>query len=112
MIPRIRIIGELALITANADFHPLDQLKKLSTELESNRFKGSVLFDLISTNGLSDNRFISIIFDGHNFDKKTFSLERNISSSIKKEQDSLIKKDPEFLRSSVLSRLEIEQFLH
>lgn len=112
MIKRIRIIGEIAVVTATADFHPLRQLKKLSNELEKSHFEGTVLFDFLAVNGLAENRFASMKFSGQKFDRSSFSLELDINPSIKEEQDSIAKQDHTFLLGSVLSTDEIVRFKH
>ena len=72
----IRIVGKVAVITATDNFHPLRNLSTLSEQLESSRFKGSVLFDLLSVNGLSENRFASMEFKDGSFDRKSFCIEQ------------------------------------
>ena len=100
------------MVTASADFHPLRKLKQLAIELEAISFEGSVLFDLLSVNGLAENRFASINFSGHQFDKRSFAVESNINEIIKNEQDSMAKGDEIFLLGSVLSANEVETFRH
>jgi hypothetical protein len=112
MIQKIRIVGEIAVVTATADFHPLRQLKKLASELENLHFEGAVLFDLLAVNGLAENRFVSMKFHGNEFDRSSFALESNINPSIRSEQDTIAKHDHTFLLGSVLSSSEIEKFTH
>lgn len=112
MIKKIRIVGEIAVVTATADFHPLRQLKQLTNELASLGFEGVVLFDLLAVNGLEQNRFISMRFSRNDFERSSFAVESEVDSSIKSEQDVLVKNDPLFLLGSVLSSSEIEKFVH
>lgn len=112
MIKIVRIVGEIAVVTATADFHPLRQLKALSTDLKAMSFEGTVLFDLLAVNGLSENRFISLRFDGSQFDRSSFTVESEITPRIKNEQDMNAKEDHSFLLTSVLSSSEIKNFLH
>ncbi|WP_331353042.1 type II toxin-antitoxin system RnlB family antitoxin [Cellvibrio sp. UBA7671] len=112
MINRIRIVGNIAVVTANAEMNPLRHLSQLSKELESLRFKGSVLLDLLSVNGLTDNRFVSVEFDGHTFDRKSFSVESVVDPLLREEQNFLMKQDPSFLKDSVLTPAELSDFLH
>lgn len=112
MIKKIRITGEIAVVTATADFQPLRHLKQLTTELESLSFEGSVLFDLLAVNGLAENRFASMKFRQNKFDRSSFSLKSDINPSIKNEQDTIAKQDRNFLLGSVLSSSEIEKFTH
>jgi len=112
MIKRIRVVGNIAIVTASAEFHPLRKLKQLAKELEVIGFEGNVLFDLLAVNGLADNRFASIKFTGESFDKTSFSIESEVNQSIRSEQDLLAKNDETFLLGSVLSSSEVEKFSH
>ncbi|MGP9808633.1 type II toxin-antitoxin system RnlB family antitoxin [Halomonas sp. AOP12-C2-37] len=112
MIQKIRVVGGIAVVTATAEFHPLRQLKQLANELEAIGFKGNVLFDLLAVNGLAENRFASIDFTGHEFDKASFAVESDVNQNIKSEQNSFAKTDKTFLLGSVLSSNEIEKFTH
>ncbi|MGB0467396.1 MAG: type II toxin-antitoxin system RnlB family antitoxin [Pontibacterium sp.] len=112
MIEKIRIVGGVAVVTATADFNPLRQLKALAKELESRSFHGQALFDLLALNGFADNRFVSIAFDGHKFDRASLAVESSVNSKLKSSQDSMAKSDLSFLGSTVLSSEELEHFLH
>jgi len=112
MIQKIRIIGEIAVVTATADFHPLRKLKQITAELEKLNFEGTVLFDLLAVNGLAENRFASMKFSERKFDRSSFALESDINPDIKHEQDTIAKQDDTFLLGSVLSSSEIEKLTH
>ena len=112
MIKKIRVIGRIAVVTATAEFHPLRQLKQITAELDQLRFEGEVLFDLLAVNGLAENRFASMKFVEHKFDRSTFKVESNVTPTIRDEQDSIAKQDQTFLLGSVLSFSEIEKFTH
>lgn len=112
MIQKIRIVSEVAVITATADFSPLRQLKRLASELENLHFEGMVLFDLLAVNGLADNRFVSMKFHKGSFDRLSFALDLDVNLEIKNEQNTIVKNDKAFLLGSVLSSEEIAQFTH
>lgn len=112
MIKTLRIVGEIAVVTATADFHPLRQIKKLTTALVNLGFEGVVLFDLLVVNGLAPNRFASMKFGKNGFDRTSFSVESAVSSNIQDEQDLIAKSDPTFLLGSVLSSSELKEFVH
>jgi hypothetical protein len=112
MIKTLRIVGEIAVVTATADFHPLRQIKQLTTELVRLGFEGVVLFDLLAVNGLASNRFASMKFSRNGFDRASFAVESEVSSSIQNEQDLIAKSDPTFLLGSVLSSSELRRFAH
>ena len=112
MIKTIRIVGEIAVVTATADFNPLRQIKQLTTELVLLSFEGMVLFNLLAINGLSPNRFASMKFGKNGFDRTSFAVESDVSLSIQDEQDLIAKSDPIFLLGSVLSSSELKKFAH
>ncbi|MCW8195711.1 type II toxin-antitoxin system RnlB family antitoxin [Proteobacteria bacterium 005FR1] len=112
MIQKIRMVGGIAVVTATAEFHPLRQLKALAKRLEELEFRGCVLFDLLAVNGLADNRFALMKYDGHKFDRSSFAVESAVNQEIRSQQDSMAKEDPTFLLGSVLSSSEVEKFVH
>lgn len=112
MIKTLRIVGEIAVVSATADFHPLRQIKQLSTELVRLDFEGVVLFDLLAVNGLNPNRFASMKFGKNGFDRTSFAVESHVSLSIQDEQDLIAKSDQTFLLGSVLSSSELKKFAH
>lgn len=108
----IRMIdsSKMAVVTAHDDYNPMQHLKKIGSELNSLKFKGIVLFDLLSTNGLTDNRFVKIIFNGIEFDRASFCVVEKIDESIKEEQDKIFRSQPRLLHSTVLSNYEVGNF--
>lgn len=112
MINKIRLIGDIAVVTASANFHPLRQLKQLTVELDSLQFEGTVLFDLLAVNGLAENRFASMKFTNRKFNRSSFAIESDVNPSIKDEQNNIAKLDNTFLLGCVLSTEEVEKFTH
>ena len=112
MIKKIRIVGEVAIVTATATFHPLRQIKQLKIDLDLLGFEGLVLFDLLAVNGIAPNRFASMKFSKRGFERASFSIEATIDNNIKAEQDSLAQNDNSFLMGSVLSTSELNNFRH
>ncbi|AUH35694.1 type II toxin-antitoxin system RnlB family antitoxin [Paracoccus tegillarcae] len=112
MIETVRIIGEIAVVTATADFHPLREIKLLTLKLANLGFEGIVLFDLLSVNGLTPNRFASMRFEKTGFDRSSFAVETDVSSAIRERQDLMAKSHQAFLLGSVLSSSELKRFMH
>jgi Antitoxin to bacterial toxin RNase LS or RnlA len=112
MISILRIVGEIAVVTATADFHPLRQKQQITTELVRLGFEGLVLFDLLAVNGLTPNRFAAMKFGKNGFDHTSFAVESDVSLSIQDEQDLIAKSDSTFLLGSVLSSSELRKFAH
>lgn len=111
MTETIRIIGEIAVVTATADFHPLREIKLLTSKLDSLSFEGLVLFDLLSVNGLASNRYASMRFGKNGFDRSSFAVESHVNSAIQEEQDLMARSDQVFLLGSVLSSSELKRFM-
>lgn len=111
MIQIIRILDTIAVITATLDFHPLHNLKYITSELNAIQFEGKVIFDLLAVNGLTYNRFVSMQFVDQSFDRSSFTVDIQVELNIKNEQDAIIKQDVNFLSSTILTTSEIQQFI-
>ena len=98
--------GRFVVITATADFSPMKQLKQLSSKLHDMGFSGSVVFDLLYTNGLAYNRFVEINFDGTAFDRNSLNIIEHIDYNLKNEQDDFFRSAPDILAGTVLSEAE------
>lgn len=110
---KIRFITEplVAVVTAYGDYNPLQNLKSIGDELQVAGFKGVVVFDLLSCNGLSSNRFVKLFYDGSKFDRSTFCVVNNVDKNLLNQQDEFFRAHPQLLISSVLSRTEVDHFL-
>ena len=95
----IRLTDSSAVITATAAFQPLNNLPKLEVELRDKGFKGTVVLDLLYFNGLSDNRFIEIMFDGNEFNRASYKVNSKIDSQIQAYQDLFFSSRPALLAS-------------
>lgn len=62
------------LVLATSFEDPLDNIAFIELDLKSLGIRGNVLFDMLGQVGNSSERFISILFNGQNFDNKTFSF--------------------------------------
>lgn len=105
----IKIVSSQVVVTALPDFNPLKNLPYLEGKLKSGQFIGVILFDLLYINGLSDNRFVEMSFDGTEFERKSFSIKHDIDEKLKFEQDQFFIKNPDYLLSSILSPLEMDE---
>lgn len=111
MIDTVRLNGKYAVVTANADFHPIRNLHKIVPELEQLDFKGTVVFDLLAVNGLSENRFISINFDGRTFNRRSYSIAPSSSlGDLESVQNKMLMHELAFMTSTVLTATEIQSF--
>lgn len=109
---KLRVVepARVAVVTASGDYNPIQNLTKIGFELNKIKFKGSVVFDLLSFNGLSNNRFVQITFNDEGFDRASFCVLNNCDKLIVDEQDLFFKSHPNLLSSSVLSELELSHF--
>jgi hypothetical protein len=101
----------MLVVTASSDFNPMQQLKTLSIELQNMKFRGSVVFDLLYTNGQAYNRFVEINFDGTAFDRKSLNIIEHIDYNLKSEQDDFFRSAPDILAGTVLSEAERAAFI-
>lgn len=88
---------------------PLSCLNIIAQRLTEEAFHGPVLFDLLCSNGLEDNRFASISFDGKSFLKKTFHVvdEQLLPKQFLKNQNEFFITHESILSASVLTKSEI-----
>ncbi len=105
------LVGNQYVVTAISDYDPLTKLVDIEKELKKYKFKGLVLFDLLYTNGLCNNRFVEINFDGNKFNRKSYHIKSSISCILKKHQDNFFYQNPNFLTSSILTSNEVEKFI-
>jgi len=110
MNKHIRLVQNTAIITATDDFEPLYKLSLLEIELRETKFKGDVVFDLLFTNGLCENRFIEISFNGNSFNKQSFKVTK-IDKELRTFQNHYFSSRPKLLEKSVLSTDEIHCFI-
>ncbi|RYM59473.1 hypothetical protein BSQ98_21155 [Serratia liquefaciens] len=99
------------IVVATGYSNPLSCLSAVAKRLESEAFKGDVLFDLLCSNGFESNRFASISFDGKSFARNTFSVidEHNLPNELVKKQNTFLSEHSDFLSNSVLSRNEVSR---
>ena len=112
MIDMVRIVESegTAVVTATADFHPLREVKAITSRLHEVNFEGLVIFDLLSVNGLEMNRFATMSFSRDGFDRRSFLVDAKICTSIRRDQDLRAKSDKDFLLGAVLSTDEVKAF--
>lgn len=109
MMP-LRVVNDVAVVTATADYDPLHKLSKLEAELSEFSFEGTVLFDLLCINGLCENRFIEIAFNGDKFNRTSYKVRASVDDHLLKSQDKFFTLNPHILNFSVLSAKEVKNF--
>ncbi|WP_354691790.1 type II toxin-antitoxin system RnlB family antitoxin [Phytobacter sp. RSE-02] len=100
------------IVVATSYNNPLSCLNSIAKSLHAKKFKGKVIFDLLCSNGLESNRFMSVFFDGSNFNHTSFKVEfeGSFPSEIVEIQNIYFANHRWILDNSVLSTNEILQF--
>ncbi|ELM3616124.1 type II toxin-antitoxin system RnlB family antitoxin [Aeromonas sobria] len=94
-----------AAVVIAADYqNPLQELPSVMDELRKKEVSGEILFDLLFSNGTEWNRFASMQFNGHAFERKTFRVidSDNMPCSLLKVHGELLNKQ-DCIQLSVLS---------
>ena len=106
-----RLISQKKMIVSSVCYvSPLQELKELAIELAQKHYRGAVLFDLLCVNGNNSNRFISIQFNGSQFDRSTAKPIENPNNNIVSLQKEFYKENNLFISNSVLSSKDKEFF--
>jgi len=107
----LRLIKKEMVISSTCYLSPLQELLELADDLKEKHYFGEVLFDLLCVNGNNRNRFISMFFNGEDFDYKSTRLSENISKSIINSQDIFYQNHSSFISNSVLSTTEQKNYV-
>jgi hypothetical protein len=76
-------LSNYPFISLSVDYSRIDEyLNEIAGKLSEIQYKGKVLFDLLISNGLSNDRFYEAYFDGCKFDLTSFVKKTDIPPSI------------------------------
>ncbi|NOQ35488.1 MAG: hypothetical protein GQ569_06280 [Methylococcaceae bacterium] len=107
-----RLVKEKKVIVSSVCYlSPLQELLELAKELKKERYLGEVLFDLLCVNGNNPNRFVSMLFNGEEFERGSVKSLVKPSKLLLDTQDSFYKKHLSFITSSVLSTKQQNNYL-
>jgi len=81
------IVYSLSYIT------PFGSLSQLQADLKKKNFVGNVLFDMLASSGMNNDRFKSTHFDGESLDLKSIQTVSNIPNEIKKDSNIFYQKN-------------------
>ena len=87
-----------------------DNIEPIVEEISYCSLDGENEFDLLVFNGLANNRFVAIAFNGNSFDRKTFKVLFDVDQDLKQGQDNYFRAHPDLLKASVLSSSELKNF--
>jgi hypothetical protein len=91
----------------SVDYHRIeDYISDLSTELSRKSYKGLVMFDLLLSNGMNQDRYVKAVFDGKKFLLQTMETVDTVDEKIKKVSSTFYQRKPEYLENSILSRAQ------
>ncbi|MFK5664353.1 type II toxin-antitoxin system RnlB family antitoxin [Pseudomonas shirazica] len=97
----------MTVVTATSYENPLSRLSIIASEMRntSHSSKEIVLFDLLCSNGEEWNRFVSINYNGTDFEKSTCSIvsKSDIPTDLLETQTRFFQIHPEYLLDSVLN---------
>lgn len=103
------------LILSKSYISPLEELALIEKELGSKDYYGDVYFDLLMSNGFSNNRFLKVEFTKNKFNLNSFSELKNLSKNLVEltsdyyfnnldllEKSSLTKREKFFIQKKIL----------
>lgn len=96
-----------ALIIGTSCEAPSKYLKEIASELQAKQVKGTIILDMLLHSGNSDERFISVDFDGEKFDDCTFKfikVEKN--NDTRKLSATYFQDYPEIVEYSILNSIQ------
>ena len=98
---------ECQYIIFSVDYHRIeDYISDLSKELSRKSYSGTVMFDLLLSNGMNSDRYVKASFDGSKFLLKTMVTVDNVDERIRTLSLKFYQKKPEYLENSILSRAQ------
>ncbi|MBS5934615.1 MAG: type II toxin-antitoxin system RnlB family antitoxin [Clostridiales bacterium] len=72
------------VVIATSYVNPVDELYNIENDLRQQEFIGQVVFDLLLCNGITDNRYIEVYFNGNTFDINQSKILNDIDIETKK----------------------------
>ncbi len=94
-------------IVCSVDYsRPDEYLQEVERDLAKREYSGAVLFDLMLCNGLGSNRFVSMPFDGNDFDGRGVTTLPTVDNKVMKRQMEFYRNHPALLSQSVLTRAQ------
>lgn len=92
----------LILVLSTSYVSPLSKVFLIAKELSSQNFKGEVIFDLLLSNGFTNNRFLKMQFDGEQLITNSTEILTNVDENVRKEIYDYYFGHPEYIDRSRL----------
>lgn len=90
------------LVLSTSYISPLDDIFSLQDELIKRKCKGKIYLDLLLCNGISDNRYLEVEFDGKSIDIRKIKICYDVKSEIKEVSREFYKLNKNLLSKSIL----------
>lgn len=90
------------VVVATSYVSPLSQVYAIAHELNSVGYKGEVIFDLVLSNGFSNNRFLKTDFDGDQLNIGKIEVLPKLKSDVLDELYTFFYEKPEYVKASSL----------
>lgn len=97
------------VVLATSYMNPIDELYNIEDDLRQKEFVGEVMFDLLFCNGITNNRYLEVYFNGYSFDVIKSRVLDDVDVAIKETIYSFYISNKNMLEYSSL--LKAEQFL-
>ena len=107
----IRKIGNNIFFVIPKDYRGIDfVLPMVNEELQSKKFTGHVVFDLLLSNGNNSRRFFDAFFDGFTIIQSTLVKMSPAPEDYHRITNQFIKSHPDILSQGILRSSDIQKF--
>ena len=110
----IRIVDRALVVITELPQQPiLSEFSKIADELFCAHFKGTIVFDLAISKGLTD-RFVKAYFDGKSIDRSTLRVTsyKEIPENVVINQKIFFSEHKDILGTSMLSKAEVQELIN
>jgi len=107
----VQVNALTVICTATPGINPVHEFNTIGQDLKAVGFNGTIIFDLLCCNGLSTNRFIRAHISDGVIDRSSLEVASNLADDLLNHQNEYMRAHPSFVRHSVLSSVQVKQFL-
>lgn len=101
------IENEKHLVVSLSYISPLDDIESLEKELSLKKVKGIIVFELLLCNGIGENRYVKMCYDGVHFDMNSMEISSQIDEDTKKIALNYYRENPIYIDNSILPDAQI-----
>ena len=103
-IKKVNIDKYSIIVLSNSFENPFFYESQIERDLQGE--KGYVLFDLLTVNGLSSNRFIEAFYDGEKIRADSYKIIKNVSDDILNYTREYYLNKPKIISNSAMTNIE------